>query len=96
MLLTVVICVDIDFCMFYDANIGERCETVRTWFDRGVNRLHRLHRLFSCQRKLLLPTDNTDNTKFFFSQQITLITQIIFLPTDSTNITDLICFIRFI
>ena len=26
----------------------------------------------------LLPTDNTDNTKFFFSQQITLITQIIF------------------
>ena len=31
MLLTVVICVDIDFCMSYDANIGERCETGRTW-----------------------------------------------------------------
>ena len=64
MLLTVVICVDIDFCMFYDANIGERCETVRTWFDRRVNRLHRLHRLFSCQRKLLLPTDYTDYTDY--------------------------------
>ena len=38
MLLTVVICVDIDFCMFYDANIGERCETIRTWFERGVNK----------------------------------------------------------
>ena len=93
--------------MFYDANIGERCETERTWFDRGestnytdytdyflanenyfcqriirttrsfslVNRLHWLHRLFSYQRKLFLPTDNTDNTKIFFSQQITLITQ---------------------
>ena len=35
MLLTVVICVDIDFCMFYDANIGERCETVRTWIIIG-------------------------------------------------------------
>lgn len=34
--------------------------------------------MFSCQQKLLLPTDSTDNTKFFFSQQITLITQIIF------------------
>ena len=52
MLLTVVICVDIDFCMIYGTKIGERCETVRTWFDRGVNRLHRLHRLFSCQQKL--------------------------------------------
>ena len=29
----------------------------------------------SCQQKLFLPTDNTDNTKFLFSQQITLITQ---------------------
>ena len=29
------------------------------------------------QRIFLLPTDNTDNTKFFFGQQITLITQII-------------------
>ena len=36
---------------------------------------------FSCQRKLLLTTDNTDNTKISFGQQITLITQIIFLPT---------------
>ena len=51
---------------------------MRTWFERGVNRLHRLHRLFSCQQKLFLPTDSTDNTKFF-SQQIT---QIIFLPTE--------------
>ena len=24
--------------MFYDANIGERCETERTWFERGVNK----------------------------------------------------------
>ena len=74
MLLTVVILCWYRFLMFYDANIGERCETMRTWFDRGVNRLHRLHRLFSCQRKLFLPTENTKNTKFF-SQQITLITQ---------------------
>ena len=37
--------------MIYDANIGERCETMRTWFDGG-------------------------------SQQITQITQIIFLPTE--------------
>ena len=67
--------------MIYDANIGKDGENGRTWVDMGVNRLHRLHRLFSCQRKLFLPTDNTDNTKFF-SQQITLITQIIFLPTE--------------
>ena len=61
--------------MFYDTKIGERCETMRTWFERGVNRLHKLHRLFSCQWKLFLPTDSTKNTKFLFGQQITQITQ---------------------
>ena len=66
--------------MIYDTKIGERCDTMRTWFDRGVNRLHRLHRLFSCQRKLLLPTDNTDNTKFSWQQKL-------FLPTDNTDNT---------
>ena len=84
MLLTVVICVDIDFCMIYDAKIGERYEKIRTWFDRGVNRLHRLHRLSSCQRKLLLPTDNTDNTKFSWQQKL-------FLPTDNTDNTKISC-----
>ena len=81
MLLTVVICVDIDFCMFYDANIGERCETIRTWFDRESTDYTDYTDYLSCQQKLFLPTDNTDNTKFF-SQQITQITQIIFLPTE--------------
>ena len=35
MLLTVVICVYIDFCIIYGTKIGERCETIRTWFDSG-------------------------------------------------------------
>ena len=61
--------------MIYNANIGERCETVRTWFERGVNRLHRLHRLFSCQRKLFLPTDDTKNTKFFLVNRFLLSTE---------------------
>lgn len=24
--------------MIYDANIGERCETIRTWFERWLNK----------------------------------------------------------
>ena len=45
------------------------------WPQSAQQRIKRIYELFSYQRKLFLPTDNTDNTKIFFSQQITLITQ---------------------
>ena len=67
--------------MIYDTKIKQADETVRTWFERGVNRLHRLHRLFSCQRKLFLPTDSTKNTKFFLVNRFLLSTE----NTKNTN-----------
>ena len=84
--------------MFYSTKIKQADETMRTWFERGVNRLHRLHRLFSCQRNLFLPTENTKNTKFFLvnrffangeheEHESFFFSQQIFLPTDSTKNT---------